>query len=154
MKAKDYNGTIKVYNRVPKSYGSIIGGFDLLSDIELSGYGFYNVVTPSYNSDTQELGEIYWDSANSQFTYPVNNKTWSETLSELKTAKIAQAKDAANQQLITTDWYVIRKQEKGTAIPSDIQTDRDAIRSACTNHETSINAKTTKAQVQSYNITY
>lgn len=154
MKAKDYNGTIKVYNRVPKSYGNIIGGFDLLSDSDLETHGFYDVVTPSYNLDTQELGDIYFDSANSQFTYPVNNLTWSETLSELKTAKIKQAKDAANQQLITTDWYVIRKQEKGTAIPSDVQTDRDAIRTACTNHETAINAKTTKAQVQSYKITY
>lgn len=154
MKAKDYNGTIKTYSRLPKSYGNIIGGFDLLSDSDLEGHGFYDVVTPSYNSDTQELGDIYFDSANSQFTYPVNNLTWSETLSELKTAKIKQAKDSANQLLIPTDWYVIRKQEKGTAIPSDIQTDRDAIRTACTAHENAINAKTTKSQVQSYNITY
>ena len=154
MKAKDYNGTIKIYNTVPKSYGSIIGGFDLLSDSDLKGHGFYDVVTPSYDPRIQELGSIQWDSANSVFTYPITNKTWSETLSELKEAKIKIAKDSANQMLISTDWYVIRKQEKGTAIPSDIQTDRDAIRTACTAHENAINAKTTKAQVQSYNITY
>lgn len=154
MKAKDYNGTIKVYNTVPKSYGSIIGGFDLLSDSDLEGFGFYDVVTPSYDPTIQELGSIEWDSANSEFTYPVNNLTWSESLSELKEAKIKIAKDSANQMLIPTDWYIIRKQEKGTAIPSDIQTDRDAIRTACTAHENAINAKTTKAQVQSYNITY
>lgn len=154
MKAKDYNGTIKVYNTVPKSYGSIIGGFDLLSDSDLEGFGFYDVVTPSYDPTIQELGSIEWDSANSEFTYPVNNLTWSESLSELKEAKIKIAKDSANQMLIPTDWYIIRKQEKGTAIPSDIQTDRDAIRTACAAHENAINAKTTKAQVQSYNITY
>jgi len=154
MKAKDYNGTIKVYNTVPKSYGSIIGGFDLLSDSDLEGFGFYDVVTPSYDPTIQELGSIGWDSANSEFTYPVNNLTWGESLSELKEAKIKIAKDSANQMLIPTDWYIIRKQEKGTAIPSDIQTDRDAIRTACTAHENAINAKTTKAQVQSYNITY
>ena len=154
MKAKDYNGTIKVYNKVPKSYGSIIGGFDLLSDSDLEGYGFYDLVIPSYDLLTQELGDVYFDSANSQFTYPVNNLTWSETLSELKEAKIKIAKDSANQKLIPTDWYVIRKQEKGIDIPVQIQTDRDAIRTACTAHENAINAKTTKSQVQSYNITY
>ena len=154
MKAKDYNGTIKVYNKVPKSYGSIIGGFDLLSDSDLEGYGFYDLVIPSYDLLTQELGDVYFDSANSQFTYPVNNLTWSETLSELKEAKIKIAKDSANQKLITTDWYVIRKQEKEIDIPVQIQTDRDAIRTACTAHENAINAKTTKSQVQSYNITY
>jgi len=154
MKAKDYNGTIKVYNKVPKSYGSIIGGFDLLSDSDLEGFGFYDVVTPSYDPTIQELGSIEWDAANSEFTYPVNNLTWSESLSELKEAKIKIAKDSANQMLIPTDWYIIRKQEKGTAVPSNIQTDRDAIRTACTALENAINAKTTKAQVQSYNITY
>lgn len=154
MKAKDYNGTIKVYNTVPKSYGSIIGGFDLLSDSDLEGYGFYDVVTPTYDPRIQELGSIEWDSANSVFTHPVNNLTWSESLSEIKETKIALAKQEANLQLRDTDWYITRNQEKGTAIPAAITTERDAIRTACANHETAINAKTTKAQVQSYDITY
>lgn len=154
MKAKDYNGTIKVYNRVPKSYGNIIGGFDLLSDSDLEGHGFYDVVVPTYDSRIKELGDIYFDSANSQFTYPVNNKTWTESLVDLKTAKIKEAKQLANDKLSDTDWYVTRKSEKGTAIPSDIQTERDAIRTDCNNHETAINAKTTKAQVVSYDINY
>ena len=154
MKAKDFNGTIKTYNVVPKSFGNIIGGFDTLTDSELQGHGFYDVVTPSYNTNTQELGDIYFDSANSRFTYPVNSKTWSETLAELKTERIAEAKQEANMRLSVTDWYVTRKTEKGTAIPSDVQTSRDAIRTACTNHETAINAKTTKAQVMGYDISY
>lgn len=154
MKAKDYNGTIKVYNRVPKSYGNIIGGFNLLSDDDLEGHGFYDVVVPTYDSRIKELGDIYFDSANSQFTYPVNNKTWTESLSDLKTAKINEAKQLANDKLSDTDWYVTRKSEKGTAIPSNIQTERDAIRTDCNNHETAINAKTTKAQVVSYDINY
>lgn len=154
MKAKDYNGTIKVYNTVPKSYGSIIGGFDLLSDSDLEGHGFYDVVTPTYDPRIQELGSIQWDSANSEFTYPVNNLTWSETLSEIKENKIALAKQQANLELKDTDWYITREAELGTAIPSNITTERAAIRTACTNHETAINAKTTKAQVQSYDITY
>ena len=152
MKAKDYNGTIKVYNTVPKAYGSIIGGFDLLSDSELEEYGFYDVVMPTYDGRIKELGDIYFDSANSQFTYPVNNKTWTESLADLKTAKVKYLKSLYNRKLSETDWYVTRKSEKGTAIPSDIQTERDNLRTACGTHETAINAKTTKAQVESYDL--
>lgn len=152
MKAKDYNGTIKVYNTVPKAYGSVIGGFDLLSDSDLEGYGFYDVVVPTFDGRIKELGDIYFDSANSQFTYPVNNKTWTESLADLKTAKIEEVKSVYNSKLSKTDWYVTRKSEKGAAIPSDVQTERDGLRTACANHETAINAKTTKAQVQSYDV--
>ncbi len=152
MKAKDYNGTIKVYNRVPKSYGSIIGGFDLLSDSDLEGHGFYDVVIPTYDSRIKELGDIYFDSDNSQFTYPVSNKTWDNSLADLKVAKIGELKAIYNFKLSQTDWYITRKSEKGTAIPSDIQTERDNLRIDCNTHETAINAKTTKAQVESYDL--
>ncbi len=154
MKAKNYNGTIKTFINLPKSYGNIIGGFDLLSDIELQNYGFYNVVIPDYNSKTQELGSINFDSENNIFTYPVNNKTWPETLAELKTKQINEAKIAAKIELYNTDWYVTRKAEKGTAIPDDIKTQRDNIRTACNNHESAINNLTTKSAIMDYNITY
>lgn len=152
MKAKDYNGTIKVFKKVPKSYGNIIAGFDLLSDSDLEGHGFYDVVTPSYNSVTQELGAIQWDSANSEFTYPVSNKTWSETVAELKTQKIETLKSIYNHKLSKTDWYVTRKSEKGTAIPSAIQTERDDLRTDYETHKTAINAKTTKSAIVTYSL--
>ena len=154
MKAKNYNGTIKTFINLPKSYGNIIGGFDLLSDIELQSYGFYNVVVPEYNSKIQELGSISFDSENNVFTYPINNKTWSETVAQLKTKQINEAKIAAKIELYNTDWYVIRKAEKGTAIPDDIETQRDNIRTACDNHESAINALTTKSAIMDYNIVY
>jgi len=154
MKAKDYNGTIKVYNRVPKSYGSIIGGFDLLSGSDLEGHGFYDVVTPTFDSRIKVLGSIYFDSDSSQFTYTVNNKTWTETLSELKTGRIEEAKRLARQELAINDWIIVRDQELGNTTDSAILTSRAAIRTACANHEAAINAKTTKPQVMSYDITY
>lgn len=154
MKAKNYNGTIKIFSNVPKSYGSVIAGFDLLSDDDLEGYGFYDVVTPSYNDLTQELGAIYWDSANSQFTYPVSNKTWSETLTDLKTQRVKEAKNLANDKLQQTDWIIVRDQELGNTTSQSVLDERAALRTACSAHETSINAKTTKTQVISYNITY
>jgi len=152
MKAKDYDGTIKVYNIVPKAYGNIIGGFNLLSDSDLQGHGFYDVVVPTCDSRIQELGNIYFDSDNSQFTYPVNDKTWTESLADLKAARIEELKGIYNSKLAKTDWYATRKSEKGTAIPSDIQTERDNLRTDCNTHETAIKAKTTKAQVESYDL--
>jgi hypothetical protein len=152
MKAKDYNGTIKVYNSLPRSYDKVIAGFDQLSDAELQTHGFYNVIVPTYDSRIEDLGNIYFDTANSQFTYPVNNRTWTESLANLKAEKIEELKNIYNAKLGATDWYIIRKQEKGTAIPSDVQTERDGLRTACNTHETAINAKTTKAQVESYDL--
>ena len=56
----------------------------------------------------------------------------------LKNQYIAQKKTEANALLHKTDWYVVRKQEKDTAIPSAITTERDAIRTACAGIETKI----------------
>ena len=58
----------------------------------------------------------------------------------LKSTWIAKKKAEANDLLSKTDWYVVRKQEKDTAIPSAITTERDAIRTACAGIETKINA--------------
>ena len=37
------------------------------------------------------------------------------------------------------DWYIVRKTEKDTAIPSAITTYRDAVRTTCATRETEIN---------------
>lgn len=150
MKAKDYNGTIKI--GLPKSYGKVIGGFDKLSDSELAGYGFYNVNTPSYNSNTQELGDIYFDSSANEFTYPVNNKTWTETLAELKERKINNLKSIYNNKLAETDWKVTKELELGNTIPQSLKDDRAALRTECNNKESEINALTTKSAVESYTL--
>ena len=154
MKAKDYNGTIKTFPAVPKSYGNIIGGFDLLSDSELQEYGFYNLVTPEYNDSIQELGDISFDSENNQFVYAIVDITWEETLAELKTQQIAVAKVAASDSLRHTDWVIIRDTELGNTTDQTILNDRASIRTACDSHEAAINSKTTKASVMSYLITY
>ncbi len=150
MVAININGTIKTYSSVPKSWGNQIG-VDYLSESEQNALGFYDVVIPSTNP-SQELGDIYFDSTNEVFTYPVESKTFSQTVAELKEQKIANLKAMYNSELAKTDWYVTRKQEKGTAIPSAIQTERDDLRTACSTHETSINAKTTKASIVDYQL--
>lgn len=151
MKAKDFNGTIKTYSQVPKTYGNIIN-FHLLSDSDLESHGFYDVNVPTYNSNIKELGAIQWDAANSEFTYPVNNKTWSQTVAEMKAEKIKQLDAIYNGKLSDTDWYVTREAEKGTAIPAAITTERDNLRTEHTTKKAEINAKTTKAQIADYTL--
>jgi len=148
MYAIDINGEIKTYNSLPKSWGNIIGGFDTLSDEDAQSYGFYNVVIPNYNSATQQLGNIYFDT--DSFTYDVSSKTWSESLSELKENKINNLQAHTNLLLSNTDWYVIRKSERNIDIPQEIQDERASILSDHDTKESEINAKTTKAGVVSY----
>ena len=154
MKAKDYNGTIKLFPTLPKSYGSIIGGFDLLSDSELQEYGFYNLVTPEYNGSIQDLGDISFDSENNQFVYAIVDITWEETLEELKAKQIALAKSDAGSILNATDWIIVRDTELGNTTSQGILDSRVAVRTACEAHEVAINALTDKAAVMSYLITY
>ena len=47
----------------------------------------------------------------------------------LKTILIRKVKLQADHELTRTDWYITRKSEKNTAIPSAITTHRDAVRS-------------------------
>ena len=61
----------------------------------------------------------------------------------LKSNMIAQVKDTAGKLLAQTDWYVTRLNEKSTAIPADVTTKRDAIRTECDRLETAIAGVTT-----------
>ena len=60
-------------------------------------------------------------------------------LAELKTSWVEQQKVEAGFLLAKYDWYVVRKAEKTTAIPSNVSTYRDAVRTACTAREGEIN---------------
>jgi hypothetical protein len=57
----------------------------------------------------------------------------------LKTTWVAQTKRTANNKLAVHDWYVTRKAEKSTAIPSSVTTYRDAVRTKCGEIETALN---------------
>ena len=64
----------------------------------------------------------------------------------LKTVLIEQVKSQAESELNKTDWYITRKSEKNTAIPSAITTHRDAVRTKQAAMETAItNASDTPA---------
>lgn len=149
MKGINVNGTIKTYSSVPKSWGSIIG-VNYMSNEDLKGLGFYDVVMPS-TKQSEQLGDIYFDADTEVFTYPIESKTYSETVAQLKEQKITNLKSIYNSKLALTDWYIIRGQE-GTAVPQDILDARTTLRTECATHETNINAKTTKASVIDYEL--
>ena len=150
MKAINDNGTIKRFLNVPNAWGNKIG-MQYASELELQEIGFYDVVIPN-KKDSQEFGQIEWDESNNVFTYPLNNITFTESIEDLKTNKIKDLKNVYNFKLAESDWYVIRKQEKNIDIPSNIQTERDTLRSDYNTHEAAINSKTSKAEVIDYSL--
>lgn len=154
MKAiQDSNGNIKVFNSTPKSWGAVICGFDTFSDEKLETYGFYDVIKPSIKS-SQEYGIIEWDKDKKVFTYPIKNKTYTQTVAQLKTSKIQHLKSIYNSKLTTTDWYVVRAAEGGKAIPDSIKTERSDLRADCATKEAEINALTTKSSIVDYKLPY
>ena len=58
----------------------------------------------------------------------------------VKSVLKAQEKVTAGTLLAPYDWYVVRKAEKSTAIPTAITTYRDAVRTACDTREKEIDA--------------
>ena len=72
----------------------------------------------------------------------------------LKTQLIKQVKSQAESELNKTDWYITRKSEEETAIPSAVTTHRKAVRSKQAAMETSItNASDTPALETLYTYT-
>ena len=72
----------------------------------------------------------------------------------LKTIKIREVKKQAAGILQDTDWYITRKADAGTAVPSAITNHRAAVRTKCAEMETSItNASNTAALETLYTYT-
>ena len=64
----------------------------------------------------------------------------------LKTIKIRTVKAQAAAILAETDWYIVRKADAGTAVPSAVTNHRAAVRTKCAEMETAItNASNTPA---------
>ena len=154
MKAIEINGEIKVYKRLPNSWKGVMGNFSMLSDEEIKAYGFYDVVTPDYNTKSEKLSDIFWDGDQNIFTYNVEDRDLSNiTIEELKQNQIKDLKAIGYMELEKTDWYVWRKSEKNIDIPDTISSERDEIREKINAKELEINALNTKKEVIEYDKT-
>ena len=70
----------------------------------------------------------------------------------LQWSRIQEVKDIQGSKLQPYDWYVIRKNDDGTAIPSDVQTYRDGVRTKATAHETAVSATTNITELIAVNV--
>jgi len=154
MKAVNNNGIITTFPDIPKQFKSSTGyhlNAKAMTADELRSAGLFDVIIPEeYDSRIHDLDEIYFDSASSVFRKDLINKTWSETLAELKAKQIDNFKGQINSKLAATDWYVTRKVERSIDIPQDIQDIRAGLLTQLDTVETEINALTTKKAVVSY----
>ena len=154
MKAINNKGKITIYQGIPQSFTSSQGvhlNAPNMTEQQLKDAGLFDVIISSeYDSRIHDLGEIYWDTEATVFKKDLIEKTWPQTIEELKTRRISNFKSIVNSELQKTDWYVIRKADSNDAIPEDIQTARADLRAQSATVEDEINALTTKKEVVLY----
>ena len=105
-------------------------------------------VTASYGSATAKAhADTKWTQSEIDAgKAPAGADTDTVAIEGLKTIKIRSVKLQAANILAKTDWYIVRKADANTAIPSAITTYRAAVRTKCAEMETAItNASNTPA---------
>lgn len=157
MKARLEAGKIVKYAQVPNKVDNVLGG---ARNLDPESLGFYDVVVPTYDADTQVIYNLHFDNAYDEngttrevFVYDVKDKVLAD-IDTLKADKIEALNGLANDKLQPTDWVVIRMHEKNIGIPSATQVARDAIRTTVNTKETEINALTTQSAVIKYDINF
>lgn len=169
MKAKEINGNIKTFRRLPNVWEDESGlhlNFRKVADP--TEFGFYDVVTPQYDKISERLSAMYFDKKKKTFTYKVvaidlegshdvldEEGNVIETkpnydIAELKDGKIQAIKQEAGKLLSPTDWYVTRLAERAVEIPQEIADERLDIVTKSDTFETEINALTTVEEVLRY----
>ena len=115
---------------------------NLASDSEKASVGFIEVTYSGSHKDSQ-----YYDNAESAPVYDASKGTvvitkssTAKNLADLKTNKKEQASANAYSSLQSTDWYVVRKEEVSTAIPSQITAYRTATRLVCNSLKSAIDS--------------
>ena len=105
-------------------------------------------VTASYGSATAKAhaDTTYTNQDNTDGLIPSGKSVGDVKTEGLKTIKIRIIKQQAAGILQDTDWYIVRKADAGTAVPSAVTNYRAAVRTKCAEMETAItNASNTPA---------
>ena len=142
------------------------------SNEEREAKGIYEIVW----NNSKKKDDAYYTNTNQTFTYDADAGTVTATYGDatakahadtlftsddednglgtegevkvegLKTKKIRDIKSQAAGILAETDWYIVRKADANTAVPSAITNHRAAVRTKCASMETAItNASNTAA---------
>ena len=113
-------------------------------------------ITASYGSATAKAhADTLWTQQDSDDGLLPSDKSVGDVKVEgLKTIKIREVQQQAAGILQDTDWYIVRKADAGTAVPSAITTHRAAVRTKAAEQETAItNAADTPALETLYTYT-
>ena len=103
--------------------------------------GSYGDATAKAHADT-----LYTSQDKTDGLIPDGKDVGDLRIEGLKTILIRTIKQQAAAELRDTDWYIVRKADAGTAVPSKITTHRAAVRTKAAEMETSItNASDTPA---------
>ena len=173
MKAIEINGNIKTYRRLPSTWEDDKGlHLNFTKVANPKAFGFYDVVTPSYDSQTQRLSAMFFDAAKEIFTHTVEDIDFNavteikdeegnviETkpvydIEALKKSKIQAVNTEAGKLLQATDWYVTRLAERAVEIPQDVSKDRLDIVTKSNTFEAEITVLTSYVEVLKYTHTF
>ena len=169
------NNVTKVYTRPTAiTYGDVNYPQNVMSswsNDELATILVYPAITDSTNYEDPS----YYINTNETFTYydsvAVGGTTYTNTVvgaygaatpmslddttnpdgtvtPGLKSNAVTTQQQQAYGILQPSDWYVVRQQENGTAVPTNWNTWRQSIRTTCENQITMINACTTVPELQ------
>lgn len=154
MKAVNNAGVITFYPSLPNSFRSSTGlhlNVKGWSGSKMKDNGLFDVIIDdNYDLRIHDLGEIYWDTEATVFRKDKSNKSFENSVSELKEQAITNFKHRIGSELAKTDWYIIREMDNGADVPEDIVDARVALRELSDTVESEINALTTKAKVITY----
>ena len=141
------DGKINKFFKVPTAFKHPTTGIQyprnwitLASDSEKAAIGLIEVTYSGSHKD----GEYYNNTESapvydaSKGTVVITKSSTAKNLADLKTKKKSESSGGAYTSLQTTDWYVVRKEEIGTAIPSNVTAYRTAVRLVCNSLNTAI----------------
>ena len=143
------DGSINRFFKVPTAFKHPTTGIQyprnwitLASDSEKAAIGLIEVTYTGSHKDNEyytngESAPVY-DA--SKGTVVITKSSTAKNLADLKEGKKTDASNSAYSALQSTDWYVVRKEEISTAIPSKITAYRTAVRLVCNSLKTAIDS--------------
>ena len=170
MKAIEINGKISVIKNLPKTLNTengLVLNFDKQSKKELEALGYFDLVKPAIDKDTQSLGEVYFDKKKKVFTREIIEKDFDATyedaegnvlpaydLEAKKSELIGKLKGMCGSMLAATDWQVTRLAERGIALDAEVALDRQKILDKCDTKELEVKALTSYVDALKYNTSF
>ena len=170
MKAIEKNGKISVLKNLPKTLNTengLVLNFDKQSKKELEALGYFDLVKPAIDKDTQSLGNVYFDKKKKVFTREIIEKDFDATyedaegnelpaydLEAKKSELIGKLKAMCGSMLADTDWQVVRLAERGIAIDAEVASKRQSILDKCDSKELEVKALTSYVDALKYNTSF